>query len=342
LAVFFKDGNWWIDYRINGRRGPRKREKIGQSKQLAKTVFKKRKVEIAEGKFLDRRLQDKTLFKDFGTHFLTVHSSTKRSEDRDTYMVSRFSEHWGTKLLSEITAHMIEEWRSERAKAVSHGTVNRELECLKTLFSKAVEWGKLENNPARRVRKFKLSNQRQRYITQEEFERLHASCSSNLKPIVMLARHTGMRRGEILALRWEDVDFRAGTIHVRTSKNGEGREVPMNATVRAALRALPRRIDDSTVFAIRHVQKSFGRACGAAKLVDFTFHDLRHTFASHLVMAGVDISTVRELLGHKTLAMTQRYSHLSPTHRRRAVEVLDGYVDTPVDTKPANADQGIG
>ncbi|HYV18371.1 MAG TPA: site-specific integrase [Verrucomicrobiae bacterium] len=342
MAIFYRDGSWWIDYRINGRRGPRKREKIGPSKQLARTVLQKRKVEIAEGKFLDRRLIDRTTFKEFSEQFLRVHSAVKRSKDRDDYIVARFSERWGPRLLSDVTSQHIEAWRAERSEQVSHGTVNRELECLKTLFGKAVEWGKLTDSPARGIRKFRLNNQRKRYITQGQFESLLAKCSDNLKPIVLVARHTGLRRGEILSLRWTDVDLRNRLIYVRESKNGEAREVPLNASVRSTLRSLPRQIGSERVFAITHVQKSFARACKAAGIEDFTFHDLRHTFASHLVMSGVDLNTVRDLLGHKSLAMTLRYAHLSPAHRTEAVEVLDRYVDTPVDTEAESRDSDVG
>jgi integrase len=342
MAIFFRDGAWWIDYRINGRRGPRKREKIGPSKQLARTVLQKRKVEIAEGKFLDRRLTDRTTFREFTQEFLRVHSALKRSSDRDEYIVSKFNERWGTRLLSEVTSQLIETWRAERSEKVSHGTVNRELECLKTLFAKAVEWGKLSDSPARGVRKFRLNNQRKRFISQAEFEKLLSKCSDNLKPIVLVARHTGMRRGEILGLTWLDVDLRNRVIYVRDSKNGEAREVPMNATVRTTLRSLPRQIGADRVFSISHVQKSFARACKAAGIEDFTFHDLRHTFASHLVMSGIDLNTVRDLLGHKSLTMTLRYAHLSPAHRSEAVQVLDGYVDTPVDTEAGSENSEAG
>jgi integrase len=263
--VYEKDGAWWIDYRTNGRYGKRKREKIGPSKQLAKTVLQKRKVEIAEGKFLDRRNIDKTPFKDFAEQFLKVHSSTKKSEALDIRMVDRFCERWGKKLLRDITPKMVQEWQSERAAQVKRGTVNREMECLKTLFNKAVEWGKLEASPARSVRKFKLNNQRVRWLTQAEFEKLHEECSPNLKPIVMLARHTGMRRGELLALTWGDVDFRTKTLYVRDSKNGESREVPLNRTAEAALKALPRRIRDARVFR-RPTRPEFLReGCGAGQ-----------------------------------------------------------------------------
>ncbi len=342
MALFYRDGAWWIDYRPFGRRGPRKREKIGTSKQLAKTVLRKRKVEVAEGKFLDRRNIDKTPFKDFADQFLAVHSSTKKSEARDTYILGLFKARWGSTLLRDITPKMIQEWQSERAAQVKRGTVNREMECLKTCLAKAVEWGKLESSPARNVRKFKLNNQRMRWITQAEFERLHAECSRNLKPVVMLARHTGLRRGELLALTWQDVDYRTRTLYVRDSKNGEAREIPLNRAAEAALRGLPRQIGTDRVFAVDHVQKSFERACERAEIQDFTFHDLRHTFASHLVMSGVDLNTVRDLLGHKSLAMTLRYAHFSPAHRHDAVAVLDGYVDTPVDTKAEGHDQQAG
>jgi integrase len=114
------------------------------------------------------------------------------------------------------------------------------------------------------------------------------------------------------------------------TKNGERREIPINDTLRATLTGLTRRLDIPYVFynpitgkPFQDTKNSFNRACKKAKITDFHFHDLRHTFASHLVMEGIDITTVKELLGHKTLTMTLRYAHLAPSHKVGAVDLLD-------------------
>jgi integrase len=166
-------------------------------------------------------------------------------------------------------------------------------------------------------------------------------CDEHLKPIVVCALHAGMRKGEILNLRWENVDLKHGFILLDQTKNGERREIPINATLRETFTELfqgtkerPRRIDIPHVFydpptgkPYRDVKRSFNTACRKAKIKDFHFHDLRHTFASQLVMARQDLTTVKELLGHKTLTMTLRYAHLAPSHKVKAVEVLDGVLN---------------
>jgi integrase len=173
-------------------------------------------------------------------------------------------------------------------------------------------------------------NRRLRYLSKEECQALIDSSEPHLKPIVITAVNTGMRRGEILGLRWDrHIDLKHGFILLDNTKNGERREIPINQTVKALLIVLTRRIDVPYVFYdpttgkhYKDLKKSFATACRKAGIRDFHFHDLRHTFASRLVMAGVDLTTVRELLGHKTLTMTLRYAHLSPSHKVNAVGVL--------------------
>lgn len=145
-----------------------------------------------------------------------------------------------------------------------------------------------------------------------------------------MAINTGMRKGEILNLKWENVDLKHGLILLDITKNGERREIPINETVRATLQALPRRLDIPHVFfnpktglPYRDIKGSFATALRRSKILDFRFHDLRHTFASHLVMANIDLTTVKELLGHKDIKMTLRYAHLAPSHKVKAVDVLD-------------------
>ena len=147
---------------------------------------------------------------------------------------------------------------------------------------------------------------------------------------VTVLLHTGFRRGELLGLRWRDVDLKGGVLTIPKAKNGEARHVPLTSTVRTILSHRPRPLDGTAlVFPnseghrdLRWAKKTVPGALRAAQIEDFRFHDLRHTFASRLAMEAVDLMTIRELMGHKTMAMTLRYSHLSPGHRRTAIERL--------------------
>ncbi len=140
-----------------------------------------------------------------------------------------------------------------------------------------------------------------------------------------------MRRGEIFGLTWDRVDLTHGFILLHTTKNGERREIPINGTLRVQLEKLALSNVDGRKFVFHEkdgkpfdsVKRSFKTACDDAKIKDFHFHDLRHTFASQLVMAGIDLTTLKELLGHKDIKMTLRYAHLAPSHKLRAVELLD-------------------
>jgi len=160
---------------------------------------------------------------------------------------------------------------------------------------------------------------------------------------VAVALNTGLRQGNLFRLRWADVNFETGEITARRSKSGEDYHVPMNDEVRAILRVLPTRLRSSWVFpsetgetpldAKNFVHRVFMPALKRARIHDFRWHDLRHTFASRLVIRGVDIRTVKELMGHKTLAMTLRYAHLSAAHLHDAVQLLNPPTDTTTDTK---------
>ncbi len=216
--------------------------------------------------------------------------------------------------------------------------MNRELNTIKNLFRKAVEWGYLKESAAKTATWMKTSKGTFRFLSREEADLIlqaaRQSGTQHLYPILAVALHTGMRRGEILRLRWEDVDFKKQRILVASredghTKNYESRSVPMSKFVMDALRKHPRRLDSPYVFCgsdgkpFHDVNTSFGKALRRAGIPHVRFHDLRHTFASWLVMKGVDMRTVQELLGHKDIRMTMRYSHLAPDHMRRAIHVLD-------------------
>jgi integrase len=343
MGVFKKGRDCWIDYYVNGRR---KREKIGPNKRLAETVLQKRKVEIAEGKFLDKRKEVKVKFEVAANGYLNWSKANKRSHGRDRISLNNLLPVFGNKLLGRITTKEIEDYKARRREEVKPATVNRELACLKHLFTKAMEWEMAVHNPARPVKLFKEESERLRYLTGEEIDRLLSVAPNHLKPVLITALQTGMRRGEILNLKWEDVDFKTGQITVTTSKNGEKRYIPMSPVLRETLIKLPRHIRSPYVFCNKEgnpyweLKRSFKTALRKAGIENFRFHDLRHTFASHLVMNGVDLLTVKELLGHKTLDMTLRYSHLSADHKKKAILSLQRAMDTNMDTREVVGNEG--
>jgi integrase len=186
-----------------------------------------------------------------------------------------------------------------------------------------------------KLKLLKENNRRLRYLSKEESQRLIDACAPHLRPIVITALHTGMRKGEILSLTWDQVDMTNNLILLEDTKNGRRREIPINETLIETLRKIIRRVDVPYVFydpttgkPYQDVKRSFTSACRRAKITNFRFHDLRHTFASHLVMLGVNLATVRELLGHTTTTMTMRYAHLSQAHISDAVNKFADFLQT--------------
>ena len=333
MSVFRKGKIWYIDYYVAGRR---RREAVGASRKMADKVHAKRLSQLAEGRFLDIQTQSKSTFNELARLYMEYAKTNKRSWERDQYSLMHLSTKFGGKRLSEITPILIEEYKSERLKAVKPATLNREMNCLKHMFTKAIQWDKIGVSPAASVKLMRVNNVRVRFLSREECQVLYNACSVQLRPIVLFALHTGMRRGEILSLAWEDVNLDRRLIRVMHTKNGEPRDIPMSEEVSQLLRELE--VCGTQVFtrpggqAIRDLRTGFANALKRAGITNFRFHDLRHTFASHLVMNGVDLLTVKELLGHKSIDMTLRYSHLSASHKHKAVDSLKlfdrHYLDT--------------
>jgi integrase len=319
--------DWYIDYRVNGKRYKRR---IGPHKKLAEQVLMDIEVKKAKGEYLGIHELKKITLADFLDEYLTWASVNKGA---NTYTLNRFCadrlREVFTSHLSGITAKQVDDYKVKRRAVVSPATVNRELALLKHMCTKAVEWGYLKANPLIPVKFLKEPLGRLRYLTREEMDALISTCSPHLRPIVMVALHTGMRKGEVLGLTWQDIDFGASTITVRHTKNNEPKVIPMNQTLYEELQRLPRHLRSAYVFCnpqgqpYDEVKRSFKTACQNAGIRDFRFHDLRHTFASCLVMNSVNLKTVQHLLGHKDIRMTLRYSHLSQEHLQAAVGTLD-------------------
>lgn len=251
----------------------------------------------------------------------------------------------GNPAISTLSVEVVDRYRAMRraeparptrpdGRRISGATINREIATLKDALQKAADW-KLVRKGIRQdlvaIKKYEEPPGRLRYLAdQAEANQLLAACPGIFQRLVLTALHTGMRKSELLGITWEVVDLTNGFIHVKQTKNGRARSLPINRTLRSVLVSLRTRIDVPWVFHDGHGRritdrfKPFEAAVKKAGLVDFHFHDLRHTFASWLVMAGVPLSAVSELLGHTSLAMTMRYAHLSPKHLTEAVRILDG------------------
>jgi len=327
-----KDKVYWIEYYTKDRK--RKRERVGPWRKLAIEALAKRRVEVAENKFLDKKEEPpKIRFKDFAKEYDKWCQTNNKGYHRKKWFIDHLVTIFGDKYLNEITSWDIEKYRLERKKqGLGTASLNRPIACLKHMFTKAIEWGFLKENPAKPVKLFKENNRRLRFLTEDEINRLLSNCSGYLRDIVLLALNTGMRKGEIFNLKWQDVDFDLRMIHVSDSKNYEARDIPINDILYETLKALRDKAEEGQEYVFVNpktgrpyddLKRSFKTALKRAGIEDFTFHDLRHTFASHLVMNGVDLMTVKELLGHKNISMTMRYSHLSPDHKRAAVKKIE-------------------
>jgi integrase len=206
-------------------------------------------------------------------------------------------------------------------------------------------------NPVLEIKRLKeKESERTRFLDRDEETALRLKIGREHLPELDLALSTGLRRNELFRLRWTDVNLRVRILTVTKSKNGKPRHVPLNSTACAAFEQLAARRDD-TGYVIpgppaprgRDWREWFEDAVKAAKISDFHFHDLRHTFASRLVMAGVDLRTVMELMGHSDISMTMRYAHLAQAHKQDAVDrlvensVTGVSTNTRTDTKPVSA-----
>ncbi|MGF1779041.1 tyrosine-type recombinase/integrase [Vibrio nomapromontoriensis] len=281
------------------------------------------------------------------------------------HLKSRF-EHFLGKDLDKISAWDVEKWKSERIKlGRAPATINYSINTLKGALSRAVEWGVIESHNLTKVKVLKHDNTRIRYLSDSEegsllsaiFNRnelvrekrissnkhrevrgtpLHPCLSGvrfvdYVEPIVLTAMHTGLRRGELLSLTWDDVFFPNRYLVVKASdaKSKKSRVVPLNATVLEILKEWKQQnpfchyvFVSGVDKPLTDIKKPWLRLVEQAEIDNFNFHDLRHHFASKLVMAGVDLNTVRELLGHSDLKMTLRYAHLAPEHKAAAVSLI--------------------
>ncbi|HEV8329339.1 MAG TPA: tyrosine-type recombinase/integrase [Nitrospiraceae bacterium] len=329
-----KRGKYWcMRFTYQGQQV--RRSTSTTDRRLAEAILGKVRAQIVEGRFFET-LEEKTrTFDELMTRFLAEHAAKKSEPRHYRGYFNNLKAFFGGRTLAEITQKLIAEYKALRyAAGLKPASINRELASLKKAFNLAVrEWEWCRENPVSKVSMERENNKRDRWLSVEEEPRLLQGCAPWLYAIVIFALHTGMRMGEILELTWRGVDFSRRTVMVVRSKNGERRTIPVNETVLSVLKqkSKVRSLRTDLVFCSQvftsmesgHLRRSFRLALGRAKIEDFHFHDLRHTFATRLVQAGVDLYKVQRLLGHKSPIMTQRYAHHYPESLRDGVEILD-------------------
>ncbi|OGP65730.1 MAG: hypothetical protein A3K22_04155, partial [Deltaproteobacteria bacterium RBG_16_42_7] len=266
----YKRGNvWWIRYA--GLDGKIRFESGGESFRGAQDLLTDRKKEIKEGKEpIPKKRIANHLFKELSEHYKTWGEGRQKGFVTKRYHIAQLDELFGNIPLRAFATRFVEEWQTKRMADNKPATVNRLLATLKHMFTKAVEWEMVDEDTLKRVRRVKLlseNNRRLRYLSKEECKALINACSPHVRPIVITALNTGMRKEEILSLEWEKhIDLRHSFILLDKTKNGERREVPINNTLREVLQGIVRRIDSPYVFIdgegkrFKDVKRSFATA----------------------------------------------------------------------------------
>ena len=335
---------WWIRYADSI--GRIRREKAG-TKSAAFSLYRKRKTEALQGKKLPENLRAPVVsFAELAKDTLDYSKAHKRSYRVDVVRMEKLLAAFREKPADGITPQDLERHLSQTAEENDWkpATVNRHRALVSLVYRLGIQNGKVKENPARLVKHRQENNARVRWLSAEEEVRLRAAMSATSPqhlPELDLALNTGMRLGEMYSLNWENVNIARRTLTIPRCKNGQLRHVPLNVTAIAALETLRKQngevgpvIRNAEGGALTSPRYWFEPAVKKAKIRSFSWHCLRHTFASRLVMAGVDLRTVQELMGHKSIQMTVRYSHLTPKHTLAAVELLAGVVTAaPTDTK---------
>jgi integrase len=338
MSIYKRGSRWCYYIKIKGTRyrGTIPEARTKYQAQQAETRIRN---SIFEGKY-ETYQSNKTFRELVEKEFLPWSRENKRSWRNDFSRIKPLLAFFGSKRLAEISSFLIEKYKISRSKTItergtkrSPTTVNREIQLLSRVLSMAVGNRDLRANPGFEVKKFKGEVRRKRYLLPEEEARLMQALEgrrAHLRLIVMIALNTGMRRGEILRLRRQDIDFHRGEIYVTKTKTDEDRNIPMTNTLSSELTAHCAKLKSDYLFEnpktskpIGDIKNAFVTACEDAGIEDLWFHDLRHTAATRMGERGVDPFTIAEIMGHSDIKMTRSYTHSTANAKHAAVAALE-------------------
>ena len=328
---------WWMNFTYQGRQIRRSTET--SDRKIAQRILDKVKGEVAEGKWFERLPGQDNMFGELMEKYMKEHSARNkapRTHERDKSLKKHLIDFFGNRPLMEITPRLVAEYKSmRRGEGAAPQTINNETSLMSHAFNLAINhWEWVKENPVKKVAKEKVNNLIERWLTMEEEQKLLASSPRWLQEIIIFAINTGLRMGEILDLRWPRVDLSRRTVTILEEQKNRGRDtLPLSEGALTVLkeRARVRSIKTDLVFMTgnatriesRNLHRAFYIALEKSKIKRLRFHDLRHTFATRLVQAGVDLYTVQKLGRWKTVSMVMRYAHHHPESLRCGVEALD-------------------
>ncbi len=330
MASLFKRGRvWWVSYYDKDRKRIRKRldtdKREAERKML--DVIREENNDDAGGVFLGpswETFKEKYLAHSKGTKAAATHY-------QDRMAIRSLEQYQKPDKLIQLTPEILERWKAHRkAEGKSVQTINRELGAIKALLRKAHEWGYLKSQPWYGVKKLKHTRPKLLFYSADELRGLIQVCEGAYRTLVLLGSRAGLRRAEAYHLTWDDVDFERQRLHVCPKadwqpKGYKQRWIPMPDDLTAHLERLKMRHKGPYVMEDRPstmaVSLRFRRLIRAAGLTG-SLHTLRHTYASHMVQAGVPLYTVSKLLGHSSIAVTMIYAHLAPESMAEAVKKL--------------------
>ncbi len=327
-GIVFKEGKWWVRLFINGR----ERWFLTDNKTQARVLYARLKADLREEKYFPEKFHKAkalTLRAAITNHLA---GSTNRSLQNEKLFGRFWTLLWGKRLITDITT---EDCRSVQAKLKAQGkwqpaTINRYFAFLRHVLMIAVQDEKLTRNPVSRVKFFPEAN-RVRFFSDDELVRLYGLIDPDNWKVVAFALETGLRRSEQFQLRWEHISFESRTLTIPLPKGGRTRHVPLSQEALIILRSWESFLNSPWIFpglkttlrpmdSRAFIRRIFEPTLRKAGIQDASWHTLRHTTASRLVMAGVPLATVKEILGHRSIQTTLRYAHLAPSHIQAAMD----------------------
>jgi len=335
-GIYKRKGIWYIDFRYNGKRI---RKRASRDKRTAEKILHNTIVKLEQGDV--GIIKDSMSLFSFIDEYLVYSANNKKesSYTRDKNAFKHIKKYFGNIKLKNITSHMVEKYKEKRiTDGAKPNTINIELRTLKALLNKAIQWRFLTVNPVKNVKPLPvMKNSRIRFLSRLEISKILTDklIDRCFRTLILLFLYTGLRLSEALHLTWEDLDFRRDILQVQpksnwTPKDYECREIPIHPVLKDALLKLKRKNGTDLVFPPPQggkywkdaIKRKFKRLLKRLGIKNASIHTLRHTFASYLVMAGVDIVTVKELMGHSSISTTMKYAHLAPGHLKGAISHL--------------------
>lgn len=337
MSVYKKNDKWYYNFMIDGIRYHKAIKGCDSHKNAlkAESVVK---TEIMKGHYDLVDTTENTTLQQAIDIYLEYSKANKRSYKLDENYCKVFAEYFGKNIrLKDITPQKIERFKSFLKDGRKNATVNRYTEALGKMFNVAIANNIAKINPLKQIKKLKQDNYKIRFLTKDEETALFKVLQKNRAyhyfiPIVICALQTGMRKGEIINLKWSNIDFDNKFIELLQTKSGKARKIPISDKLMSELLKLKQNKISEYVFTnpftktkYVSIHKGFAEVLKKANITNFRFHDLRHTAATRMTEMGIDLVVVQEILGHSDVKTTMRYAHPVPERKLKAIEILNNY-----------------